>query len=187
MNLSLEKPATPVEHGPIIQIFQSIPWYVFTLLPAGIIAGAAVFYAYRKVKYGKYVVEQVFLINKDGRLLAHKSKKPLSGGGEDIISGMLTALQGFIKEFLRDEKQGELEEMKYGDLKIVIERGQRVYLAVFLSGYVTEELKTDLKLIIQKVDTDMGGVLDSWDGTVKMLDGLKVYLEKLIVEKDGGR
>ena len=187
MNLTFDKPASPDNKPSIVRLVQSIPWYFYPLIPTGIIGGALAFYAYRRVKYGKYVVEQVFLINKDGRLLAHKARKPLEGGGEDIISGMLTALQGFIKEFLRDEKQGELEEMKYGDLKIVIERGQRVYLAVFLSGYVTEELKTDLKLIIQKVDTDMGGVLDSWDGTVKMLDGLKVYLEKLIVEEDGGR
>jgi len=161
-------------------VMQNIPWYIYILLPAGIVGGIMAYYSYRKVKYGKYEVEQVFLINKDGRLLAHRSRKALSGGGEDIISGMLTALQGFIKEFLRDEKRGELEEMKYGDLKIVIERGKRVYLAVFISGYVTDELKGLMKGILDKVDAEMGALLASWDGTVKVLDGLKVHLDGLI-------
>jgi transcriptional/translational regulatory protein YebC/TACO1 len=50
-------------------------------------------------------VQQVFLVFCDGRLIAHRSKKKLSGGGEEIISGMLTAIQGFIKEFLLEGKR----------------------------------------------------------------------------------
>jgi len=186
VTLTVEKPVPiPIEGKTSwALIIEKIPWWVYILLPLGIIAGIAAYYSYRKVKYGKYQVEQVFLINKDGRLLAHRSRKPLEGGGEDVISGMLTALQGFIKEFMRDEKQRELDELSYGDLKIVIERGKRVYLASFLSGYVTDKLKADMKGILQKVETELGATLESWDGTVKMLEGLDKHLEKLIGEAE---
>ena len=142
----------------------------------------AAFYTYRRVKYGKYDIEQIFLVYGDGRLLAHRSRKKIADGGEQIISGMLTALQGFIKESLQDEKRGELDEMKYGDLTIAIERGMKVYLAVFLSGYVTEKLRAMMNAALQKVDDKYGSALESWDGTVSKLKGVEAHLDTLMGE-----
>jgi hypothetical protein len=97
---------------------------------------------------------------------------------------MLTALQGFIRESLQDEKRGELDEMKYGDLTIAIERGEKVYLAVFLSGYVTEKLRAMMNATLQKVDDKYGGMLESWDGTVSRLEGVKAQLDELMGEAE---
>jgi hypothetical protein len=187
IDLSFDAPGDSGGFAQITRIIQSIPWYVYVLLPVGILGGLSAFYSYRKVKYGKYEVEQVFLVYNDGRLLAHKSKKPLEDGGEDIISGMLTALQGFIRESLQDEKRGELDEMKYGDLKIAIERGEKVYLAAFLSGYITDKLKAEMRGVLDSVDKEYGEVLQSWDGTVAKLKGVKEHLDELMGEKKAVR
>ena len=53
----------------------------------------------------------------------------------DILTAMLTALKGFIRESIQDQNKGELDQMQYGDLKIALEHGRTVYLAAFISGY----------------------------------------------------
>jgi len=180
ITLSFEAPVNVEQPTPVTNIIQRIPLYVYILMPLFLIAGVAAFYTYRRVKYGKYDIEQIFLIYKDGRLLAHRSRKKIASGGEEVISGMLTALQGFIKESLQDDKRGELDEMKYGDLKIAIERGEKVYLAVFLSGYVTESLRALMVDALQKVDNKYGTILESWDGTVSKLKGVEAQLDALM-------
>ena len=93
---------------------------------------------------------------------------------------MLTALKGFIKESLRDQSQGELDEMKYGNLKIALEQGQNVYLAAFISGYVTDRLKADMKTALRMVEKDFEPVLKSWDGMMPSVEGAGKYLDELI-------
>jgi hypothetical protein len=180
ITLTFDAPVNVEDQAPVTNIIQRIPWYVYVLMPLFLIAGVAAFYTYRRVKYGKYDIEQIFLVYKDGRMLAHRSKKKIAAGGEAVISGMLTALQGFIKESLQDDKRGELDEMKYGDLTIAIERGEKVYLAVFLSGYVTEKLRAMMNDTLQSVDDKYGSILESWDGTVQKLKGVETHLDGLM-------
>jgi hypothetical protein len=161
-------------------LIQFIPWWVYILLPAGVIGGLAAFYSYRRVKYGKYDIEQLFLVFNDGRLLAHRQKKDNVQVSNELLSGMLTALKGFIRESLKDQNKGELDEMKYGDLKIAMEHGKDVYLAAFISGYVTEKLKAEMKDTVQKVEANFEPVLRSWDGMMASVEGIGPYLDKLI-------
>ena len=180
INLSAERKTEQGLPAMVTNIIERMPWYLYILLPAGIVAGVAAFYGYRRVRYGKYDIEQIFLVYKDGRLIAHRSRKKAGSGAEDVISGMLTALQGFIKESLQDETKGELDEMKYGDLKIAIERGKKVYLAVFLSGYITEKLRSEMRALLGNVDKKFQEVLQSWDGTVDKLAGVRPLLDGLM-------
>jgi hypothetical protein len=156
------------------------PWYLLLLLPIGIISGIMAIQSYRKIKYGRYEIEQLFLIYNDGRLLAHRQKKDTAQVSNDILTGMLTALKGFIKESLRDQSQGELDEMKYGNLKIALEQGQNVYLAAFISGYVTDRLKAEMNAALQLVERDFEPVLRSWDGMMLSVEGAGKYLDELI-------
>jgi hypothetical protein len=175
----------PVQGGgenpsPLTRIIQAIPWYIYALLPIGIIGGVAAYYGYRRVKYGKYEIEQLFLIYNDGRLLAHRQKRDTAQVSNDILTGMLTALKGFIRESLQDQNKGELDEMKYGDLKIAIEHGKTVYLAAFISGYVTDKLKADMNEVLKRVEASYEPVLRSWDGMMVSVEGSGAFLDELI-------
>src|SRR3990167_6049106 len=67
-------------------------------------------------------IREVFLIHRDGRLLAHYSE----GGREldqDLVSGMLTAIRDFIEHSFRPGAVGTLDELHYGDNYIAMEEG----------------------------------------------------------------
>jgi hypothetical protein len=184
--LAFDAPADNTELSPIIRIVQNIPWYIYVLLPVGVIGGMAAFYSYRRVKYGKYDIEQLFLVYNDGRLLAHRQKGDTTQVSNDILTGMLTALKGFIRESLQDQNKGELDEMKYGDLKIAMEHGKTVYLAAFISGYVTDKLKAEMKDTVQKVEARFEPVLRSWDGMMATVEGTGAFLDELIGKSGSG-
>jgi len=181
VNLYFDK---PVEGGgdvpPLTRFIQSIPWYIYLLIPMAAIGGIAGYYAYRRVRYGHYEIEQLFLIYNDGRLLAHRQKKDTPQVSNDILTSMLTALKGFIQESLQDQNRGQLDQMQYGDLKIALEHGRTVYLAAFISGYVTDKLKAEMKDVVGKVEAAYEPVLRSWDGMMASVEGSGALLDELI-------
>jgi hypothetical protein len=103
------------------------------------------------------------LVNTDGRLLAHVGDL---GDAEDelLVSSMLTAVQQFIEEVMKKEKAGAIKEFLYEDLKIAVERGQRIYLAVFIEGYATERLRRMMKAIVTEMEMKYSSELAHWDG-----------------------
>jgi hypothetical protein len=187
INLTVDRPTDPGNRISLTSVIQSIPWYVYVLLPIGIIGGIAGYYSYRRVRYGKYEIQQLFLIYNDGRLLAHRQKNDTPQVSNDILTGMLTALKGFIKESLQDQSKGDLDEMKYGDLKIAIEHGKTVYLAAFISGYITDRLKADMKDVLQRVEMVYEPVLMSWDGMMPAVEGIGPYLDELMGSTGQGK
>jgi hypothetical protein len=180
INLNFDKPVETKEKTTLTILIERIPWWVYILLPVGITGGIAAFYSYRKVRYGKYEIEQLFLVYNDGRLIAHRMKADTAQWSNEILTGMLTALRGFVKESLVDQSQGDMDEMKYGNLKIAIEQGKDVYLAAFITGYVTEKLKADMRNVLERVEAGYGPVLRTWDGMMAPVEGMGTFLGELI-------
>ncbi|MFQ5910864.1 MAG: hypothetical protein ACE5IJ_09135, partial [Thermoplasmata archaeon] len=79
--------------------------------------------------HGTYVVEDVFLVHNDGRLIGHETRKFREDIDEDIFSGMLTIVQDFVKDSFRKRSEGGLKRLDFGGNMIVIERGPHIYLA----------------------------------------------------------
>src|SRR5205809_2064374 len=59
------------------------------------------------------VVDDVFLISKDGRLLMHNTRRLRADRDEDILSGMLTAILAFLKDS-DPEENGKLTRFEIG-------------------------------------------------------------------------
>ncbi len=77
-----------------------------------------------------YRVEQVFLIHREtGLLLGHV----FSGDGvvqdTDMVSGMFTALQDFVRDSFTPQKSEELEELLVGEYKVWLVHGPLALLA----------------------------------------------------------
>ena len=55
----------------------------------------------------------------------------------DLISGMLIAIRDFVDHSFGHlpTKDKELDEIKYGDERIIIQSGRAAYLAVVITGY----------------------------------------------------
>ena len=134
---------------------------------------------------GTYLVEDVFLIHADGRLLSHQSRKFREAIDEDIFSGMLTVVQDFIKDSFRQRTRTGLKRLDFGDSKILIERSPHTFLATVLVGQEPRLLPLYMVQVLKEVEDRFGAILERWTGMLHQLEGIDEVVAKLIfVAKD---
>ncbi|UCG70133.1 MAG: putative Ig domain-containing protein [Thermoplasmata archaeon] len=125
-------------------------------------------------------IEDVFIISNEGMLLAHKSKEIRPDMDDDILGSMLTAVQDFVKESFKDKSKFGLKRLDFGDSVIHIKRGKHIYTAVILSGKEPTDLDDSLGKLVTNIETKYEPVLESWDGNMEALRGLKDMLDDLL-------
>lgn len=129
----------------------------------------------------KYTIEEVFLIYRDGRLIAHNSRRLKPDVDKDILTGMLTAVQNFVKEsFQGQAADGTLNELKYANLKILMENGPDCNIAIVVAGEDPPDLREKVKAALAEVQRGYGKILIHWDGEVTQWSGVKDILAKLV-------
>lgn len=128
---------------------------------------------------GTYVVEDVFLVHSDGRLIAHDTRKPQDEIDEDIFSGMLTVVQDFVKDSFRQRTDLGLRRLEFGDSKILIERGSRIYLAAVLTGKEPELLSLYMVELLNEIERTYGPTLEGWSGLLSELAGIEDIVGRL--------
>lgn len=129
---------------------------------------------------GTYVVEDVFLVHADGRLISHQSRKTMDNIDEDIFSGMLTVVQDFVKDSFRQRTKVGLKRLEFGESKIIIERGSYVYLASVLMGEEPKLLPLYMAEVINEIERRYGEKLEKWTGLLSELEGIDEIVAKLI-------
>jgi hypothetical protein len=162
---------------------------ILGVIIAAIVGTIIAIFVYRRLKFGWFRVKEVLLIYRDGRLIAHR------GTGlkvdKDIFGGMLTAVQGLMKESMDGTDAGEIKEFEYEGMRIAIERGKTSFLAVFLEGYVTPVLRNKLRTVLEKFEEKNISTIRDWSGDISVLKGidkmmgalLKKTEDELIAEK----
>jgi hypothetical protein len=126
------------------------------------------------------MIEDVFLMYRDGRLITHNTRRLRPDVDGDILSGMLTAVTAFVKESFRDADTEELNELRYGKTKILIERGQFVCLAVVVSGVASMKMREKMKETVASIGQTYADVLENWDGSVGKLKDIGHMVDALI-------
>lgn len=157
---------------------------IYILVPLAIIATIAGILVYRRIRYGWYEVKRAMIVNDDGRLVAHFGA-PDETSDDMIVSSMFTAVQQFIEEAMKKDKAGSIKEFQYEDMKIAIERGQKLYLAVFLKGYAAEGLRKQMREMVSEIEARYLNDIAQWDGRMTgtpfisdALEGLRKLAEK---------
>ena len=151
---------------------------------------------------GNYKIEEVFIIHEDGTLLMHKSKVKKKVMDDDILGGMLTAVQDFIREgFSSDISDGapgmappagkakkidewQLHQLSLQDHNILIERGKNAYLAVIIKGSAGWKLTRQIKIIMSEAEDQYGEVFANWNGRMNKLKGLEDLISPLLEGHD---
>jgi|GEM_PF-5128784 len=165
----------------VVFINSKLAWYVYGTIPVAIIGTAAVFYTYRRIKFHKYEINDMFLIFNDGRLITHVTgSTDASALDKDILASMLTAIQDFVKESFSGREISSLKEMKYGEQNIIIERGIFAFLSVVVKGNVTEKLKDEMKDALRNIERTYANILEAWDGDNKKLGKIDENLNELV-------
>ena len=103
----------------------------------------------------RFIVEHVFLIRKeDGIVLQHVSSLPAKSTNADLVSGMLTALQDFVRDSLGGTEADHLEDLRVGDREIWIEHGSQAILAAVIRGHASPDLRSTLQDVSERIHSD---------------------------------
>lgn len=127
-----------------------------------------------------FTVEDAFLITNSGLLIRHLTRELKPGVDDDILTGMLTAVKDFVKDSFRANEEGELDELQYGRLRIIIEYGRDVYMALVIRGQESIHLRPAMKGSIRQIQRKYGRVFDSWDGNLAKVKGIENLIQPLV-------
>lgn len=126
-------------------------------------------------------IDDVFLLyGRDGVLIKHETRRLRPDIDTDILSGMLTAVQQFVKDSFRGEEGEELNEMTVGQMHILIGRGKWLIVAATMSGGDVDSMNHQMKDCIQDMEDHNWDRLEDWDGDMEIAKALSPYLKKLV-------
>ena len=125
-----------------------------------------------------YQVEQVFLIHREsGLLLEHVSARSEALEDRDLVSGMLTAIQDFVRDSFKTGEGEGLDTLKVGELAVWIERGPEAILACVIRGNAPEELRTGFQSSLEAIHLEQAEALDAFDGDAEPFEAAAFRLE----------
>lgn len=125
-------------------------------------------------------IEEVFVVYRDGSLLAHRSKTLTPDKDEDVLAGMFTAVQQFINDSFSYGQARDLKHMNMGEYSVDIEKGQYIYLAVVHRGKANKALTARMVKAIGDLEAEFQPVLKDWGGNMEQVKGIKDRLRTLL-------
>ena len=127
------------------------------------------------------IVDEVFLMTPNGMLLKHYTRRLRPDQDEDILAGMLTAVQNFIKESF--DSGGKLNEIRFENYDILISHGQNVVIAAIISTKKPERLRDELKSATADIEKSFGERISKWSGDKRELGDVDAIMKKFLSGK----
>lgn len=161
-------------------------------IAAAVIAAAVLLLAARvvAVRRGGTVIDDVFLLHRDGLLIKHYTRRLRPDVDSDVLSGMLIAVQNFINESFIGEvglgKEGALDEMRFGNYRILIMRGRFVVVAAVVTGRRADAVSGKIRNIIEDMEGELGPVLEGWEGDMEEVAAADAYMQDLLSGRNRG-
>ncbi|MFH0816199.1 MAG: tetratricopeptide repeat protein [Methanobacteriota archaeon] len=135
--------------------------------------------------------ERIFIINKAGLVLAHAARvdTPMD---EDIVGGMISAVQNFVGDSLGRAaigdggiEEGGLGKLEYRTSKILIEHGSDCFCVGVLSGTDSPQMRRDLGRCVSEMESAHGDTVRNWSGDMRAAAPIaalaKGLLEKMYI------
>ena len=128
-----------------------------------------------------YRVEQIFLIHReDGALLAHADASGTSGVDADLVSGMLTAIQDFVRQSFGASEDDAIESMRVGDHHVWILPSPHALMAVVIRGVPPMDLRKSLRGELESIHEEMSVHLNEYAGDNTPFEMIVPRLEKCL-------
>ncbi|MEM2899370.1 MAG: DUF2791 family P-loop domain-containing protein, partial [Thermoplasmata archaeon] len=129
-------------------------------------------------------VEGLMLIYNDGRLMTSAGMQENENDSE-VYAGMLSAIDEFARLGVKsaqvsvtvEDAKKRLKSIEYGEYKIVIEHGKYCMLAALVLGREPRGLRSQLRDVLENIESEYAEKISSWDGDVESIGCLR---EKLI-------
>jgi len=119
------------------------------------------------------IVDEVFVMYHDGTLLAHQTRRLKPGMDDEILGGMLIALQNFVRDSFKDENSTVLRRMDFGERKLLVERKDDFFMAVVLSGKRAGNAAQRMLKVLDNIEEGYAPVLKEWDGDLEKVRGIR--------------
>ncbi len=121
-----------------------------------------------------YRVEQVFLIHAGTSLILHHEVAPrVDALDPALVSGMLSAIQDFVRDSFSVPRDEPIESMRLGELEVWVEQGPQAILATAIRGHAPEALRLTFREALEKVHGRFGSALEGFDGDSSVFEGVR--------------
>jgi outer membrane protein OmpA-like peptidoglycan-associated protein len=113
-----------------------------------------------------FTVQAIFLIQKTSGLVIAEVQPPERQQLEsEMVAGMLTAIRSFVNDCIAQSGEiSEIDQIDYGNSKIILEVAGYCYLAVVIQGEPP-------KLFKQKMRTALSNIVLNYDKPIESFDG----------------
>jgi len=109
------------------------------------------------------VIEEVFLVNDRGMLIAHAARTLRPEVDEMTVGRLFGTIKDFMsRSFEGKAGEGDLDELQYGSYKILFESAPPINLAVVVSGEVSKDIKESMRSLVTTLEKDYGPSLTNW-------------------------
>ena len=125
-----------------------------------------------------YRIEQIFLIHREtGLLLQHTAIETGTAQNADLISGMLTAIQDFVRDSFRIGQDETLETIEVGDLSVWIEQGSGLILAGVIRGSAPETVRDMFKETLSNICLEKSREIDGFQGDTAPFETIRPHMD----------
>jgi len=129
-----------------------------------------------------YRVEQVFLIHrKTGLLLLHREAAAAVVKDVDLVSGMLTAIQDFVRDSFGAPESAELETVQVGEFSIWIQHGPQAILAGVIRGVAPTRLQAVFQDALWHIGMEHAADLEEFNGDASVFAACAPDLDKCLL------
>jgi outer membrane protein OmpA-like peptidoglycan-associated protein len=126
-------------------------------------------------------VEQVFLIHKKtGLSIGHAVASAVAMQDPSLVSGMLSAIQDFVRDSFHTAQGQGINRMNVGDLDVWIEDGPYAILACVIRGIAPRELRDRMAEVLENVHREYSGQLDEFDGETALFTKVQEELSRCL-------
>lgn len=123
---------------------------------------------------------KLFAVNNAGMLVAETSAAE-EDMDADIFAGMLAAVQDFVRDSLdKSGTQGQgLGRLEYGNMKILIEHGEHIFLTAVFAGEEHPDMKHMLARTLAEIEDEHAAVLETWSGQMSDIAPVQADIARL--------
>ena len=128
-----------------------------------------------------YRVEQAFLIHADtGILLEHVSARDLKVSDADLISGMMSAIQDFVRDSFRPAEGAMLRTFTVGEHTVQVEAGPGAFLALVIRGQAPESVLKNQQETLETIHIEFANQLADFNGDSADFHAVRPLLESCL-------
>jgi outer membrane protein OmpA-like peptidoglycan-associated protein len=128
-----------------------------------------------------YRVEQIFLIHREtGLVLNHLVAPAVSTQDPDMIAGMLSAIQQFVRDSFHSRNDETLGSLNVGELQVWIEESPNAVLAAVIRGHAPADFRQAMNETLEDIQRHYSSALANFKGDAGPFRAADERLSKLL-------